>query len=98
MDILYRVPYRFMVDGQRYAMCDFCRWKNFEVIDEVNQESIPKWAFTKNLLGYIAGGGRIVFGFKNKDLKVTELPAYHTVTLHQKTMLEWVFHGLLMIH
>ncbi|MEK3888726.1 hypothetical protein [Bacillus sp. FSL K6-3431] len=56
--------------------------KDFEVIDEVilHLEN-PKWAYDKNILGYIAGGGRIVFGFKNKDLKVTELPAYHTLNL-----------------
>ncbi|MFC5603804.1 TolB domain-containing protein [Sporosarcina koreensis] len=55
--------------------------KDFEVIDEVILEFTPKWALTKNLLGYIAGGGRIVFGFKNKDLKVTELPASRSVDL-----------------
>jgi hypothetical protein len=32
------------------------------------------------LLFFVRGGGRIVFGFKNKDLKVTELPS-STVTL-----------------
>lgn len=55
--------------------------KDFEVIDEVILEFTPKWAFNKNLLGYIAGGGRIVFGFKNKDLKVNELPASSSVDL-----------------
>ncbi|WP_413377538.1 TolB family protein [Alkalihalobacillus sp. 1P02AB] len=51
--------------------------QNFETVDEVilNLEE-PKWARQKNLLGYIAGGGRIVFGFKNKDLKIKELPAF----------------------
>ncbi|KAA0965959.1 TolB domain-containing protein [Sporosarcina sp. ANT_H38] len=65
--------------------------KNFEVIDELNNESKPKWAFTENLLGYIAGGGRIVFGFKNKELKVTELPADQTVTLTPKNYAEMGF-------
>ncbi|WP_243293099.1 TolB domain-containing protein [Bacillus sp. FJAT-47783] len=56
--------------------------KEFETIDEIILHlDDPKWAYHKNLLGYIAGGGRIVFGFKNKDLKVTELPAYHSLTL-----------------
>lgn len=56
--------------------------KEFEAIDEIILHlDDPKWAYQKNLLGYIAGGGRIVFGFKNKDMKVTELPAYQTVTL-----------------
>lgn len=54
---------------------------DFEVIDEVVLEFTPKWAYTKNLLGYIAGGGRIVFGFKNKDMKVTEIPADSNVNL-----------------
>ncbi|MDN4608335.1 TolB family protein [Sporosarcina highlanderae] len=58
--------------------------KDFEVIDEVILEFTPKWAFTKNLLGYIAGGGRIVFGFKDKDMKVTEIPADSTVNLTPK--------------
>ncbi|MDE5413600.1 TolB family protein [Alkalihalobacterium chitinilyticum] len=50
--------------------------KSFEAIDEVILHlDNPKWALTKNRLGYIAGGGRIVFGFKDKDLKVTELPS-----------------------
>ncbi|WP_186670764.1 TolB domain-containing protein [Sporosarcina sp. BP05] len=75
--------------------------KNFEVIDELNQESKPKWAYTKNLLGYIAGGGRIVFGFKNKDLKVTELPADQTVTLTPKNYAEmgfsWVDNASLIV-
>ncbi len=75
--------------------------KNFEVIDELNQEAILKWAFTKNLLGYIAGGGRIVFGFKNKDLKVTELPADQTVTLTPKNYAEmgfsWVDNASLIV-
>ena len=56
--------------------------KEFEAIDEVILEFEPKWAYNKNLLGYIAGGGRIVFGFKNKDMKVTELPAYQTLNLN----------------
>ena len=55
--------------------------KEFEVIDEVIFEFQPKWAYNKNLLGYIAGGGRIVFGFKNKDMKVMEPPAYQTLKL-----------------
>lgn len=63
----------------------------FEVIDEVILEFQPKWAYTKNLLGYIAGGGRIVFGFKNKDLKVTELPASYSLNLTPKNYSEMGF-------
>ncbi|MEW8987956.1 MAG: TolB domain-containing protein, partial [Bacillus sp. (in: firmicutes)] len=56
--------------------------KYFEVLDEIILHlDEPQWAVSKNLLGYIAGGGRIVFGFKNKDLKVTELPALKTIEL-----------------
>lgn len=56
--------------------------KQFEVIDEIILHlDHPQWAVSKNLLGYIAGGGRIVFGFKNKDLKITELPALNTIEL-----------------
>lgn len=65
--------------------------KEFEVIDEVILEFTPKWAYTKNLLGYIAGGGRIVFGFKNKDMKVTDLPASQSVNLTPKNYAEMGF-------
>ena len=73
----------------------------FEVIDEVILDFEPKWASRKNLLGYIAGGGRIVFGFKNKDLKVTELPAYYTESLTPENYAElgftWVTDGSLIV-
>ncbi|MDW0117866.1 TolB domain-containing protein [Sporosarcina thermotolerans] len=65
--------------------------KDFEVIDEVILEFTPKWAYTKNLLGYIAGGGRIVFGFKNKDMKVTEIPMDSTVNLTPENYAEMGF-------
>ncbi|WP_010281961.1 TolB family protein [Bacillus timonensis] len=49
--------------------------KNFTVLDEVIFEvGKPKWAPSTDTLAYIAGGGRIVLGFKNKDLKVREMP------------------------
>ncbi|MBO1003999.1 TolB domain-containing protein [Pseudogracilibacillus auburnensis] len=53
----------------------------FEPIDEVALGFPNKWAPTKNILGFIAGEGRIVFGFKNKDMKITELPAYQSLNL-----------------
>lgn len=65
--------------------------KEFTVIDEVIQGFIPKWSFKENLLGYIAGGGRIVYGFKNKDLKVTELPVYQTFNLTPENYAEMGF-------
>lgn len=50
--------------------------KKFEVLGEViHGVGEPKWAPTKDILAFIAGGGRIVFGFKNKKLKFKELPA-----------------------
>jgi len=55
--------------------------KNFEAIDEIIGGYSQKWAFQQNRLGYIAGGGRIVFGFKNKNMKVTELPAFKSISL-----------------
>lgn len=56
--------------------------KDLEILDEIilHLES-PQWAQTKNRIGYIAGGGRIVFGFKNKQMKVTELPTFKTLNL-----------------
>lgn len=65
--------------------------KEFTVLDEMILEFHPKWSFKDSLLGYIAGGGRIVFGFKDKDLKVTELPAYHTLTLTPKNYADMGF-------
>ncbi len=65
--------------------------KEFTVIDEVALGFTPKWAYNHDFLGYIAGGGRIVFGFKNKNLKVTELPAYFTFDLTPKNYAEMGF-------
>ena len=64
---------------------------DFEIIDEVILEFTPQWALTQNTLGYIAGGGRIVFGFKNKNLKVTEFPSSHTVNLTPENYAEMGF-------
>ncbi|WP_413308133.1 TolB domain-containing protein [Bacillus sp. 1P10SD] len=56
--------------------------QTFEVLDEIIWEvNSPKWALHQNRLGYIAGGGRIVMGFKNKKMKVTELPAFNSISL-----------------
>ncbi|MBP2239672.1 Tol biopolymer transport system component [Cytobacillus eiseniae] len=56
--------------------------KDFSVLDEtILHIDVPKWAPNKNLLGYIAGGGRIVAGFKNKKLIITELPVYNSIKL-----------------
>jgi hypothetical protein len=50
--------------------------KDFKVLDElILHVGKPKWAPSKDTIAYIAGGGRIVFGFKNKDLKIEVMPA-----------------------
>ncbi|WP_160718649.1 TolB family protein [Bacillus sp. USDA818B3_A] len=50
--------------------------KNFSVLDELIFDiGKPKWAPSTDTIAYIAGGGRIVFGFKNKDLKIEVMPA-----------------------
>ncbi|MDP5276492.1 TolB family protein [Chengkuizengella axinellae] len=55
--------------------------KNFQVLDEIITDiGNPKWAPTTDRLAYIAGGGRIVLGFKNKDLKVKEFPVNASLT------------------
>ncbi len=48
-------------------------------------------ATTSTLLGYIQGGGRMVFGFKNKNLKVKELPALHSLILTPKNFVDLSF-------
>lgn len=56
--------------------------QTFEILDEIIWEvGAPKWAFQQNRIGYIAGGGRIVSGFRNKDMKVTDLPVFQTTSL-----------------
>ncbi|MDF1510493.1 PD40 domain-containing protein [Robertmurraya sp. DFI.2.37] len=46
--------------------------KSFEIVNEVVYEvGSPKWAPAKDILAYI-GGGRIVFGFRGKDLLLKE--------------------------
>ncbi|MCP3740438.1 hypothetical protein [Rossellomorea sp. BNER] len=55
--------------------------KNFEVLDEITLHvGEPKWAPSKDTIAFIAGGGRIVLGFKNKDLKVRDMPVSGTYT------------------
>jgi hypothetical protein len=50
--------------------------KDFKVLDElIRQVGKPKWAPSSDTIAYIAGGGRIVLGFKNKDLKIEVMPA-----------------------
>ncbi|WP_251027075.1 hypothetical protein [Bacillus sp. ISL-46] len=68
--------------------------KNFKVLDElILQVGQPKWAPSNDTIAYIAGGGRIVFGFKNKDLKIEV--CLHQQNSHQKTTLILISIGLL---
>lgn len=60
--------------------------KQLQVIDEVILYGIgqPKWAPSSNILGYIAGGGRIITGYKNKELKVKKFPSLESTNLTPK--------------
>ncbi|OLS35846.1 TolB domain-containing protein [Bacillus sp. MRMR6] len=66
--------------------------KMFEAIDEIILHlDSPKWAPKKNLLGYISGGGRIVLGFKEKDMTITEMPAFKSMNLTPASFAELGF-------
>ncbi|MGG0887935.1 hypothetical protein [Brevibacillus parabrevis] len=66
--------------------------KRFIVLDEMLQnEKWFQWAPQKNVLAYIQGGGRILFGFKNKNLTVTELPVIQSLTLTPKHFVDLDF-------
>jgi len=66
--------------------------KEFTIMDEVIlYEFTSKWSFKKDLLGYIAGGGRLVDGFKNKKLKVAEIPGYEAFKLTPENYAEMGF-------
>ncbi|MEQ6377862.1 hypothetical protein RZN25_13660 [Bacillaceae bacterium S4-13-56] len=53
----------------------------FQVLgDVIHQVGAPKWAPTKDILAFIEGQGRIVYGFKDKKLSVKEMPATGTLT------------------
>lgn len=55
--------------------------KDFEVLDEIILEvGKPKWAPKSDAIAFIAGGGRLVFGFKNKDLKIRGFPVNGSYT------------------
>ncbi len=55
--------------------------KKFEVLDEIILDvGKPKWAPSEDTIAFIAGGGRIVYGFKDKKLKVRDIPASSTLT------------------
>lgn len=65
--------------------------KKFEILDEIIYGvGVPKWAPSKDILAYIAGGGRIVFGFKGKDLKYKDFPVSLTPTNFAELNFTWV--------
>jgi hypothetical protein len=57
-------------DGEDFTALD-------EIIFGVGE---PKWAPNEDILAYIAGSGRIVYGFTNKELKAKEFPAAASLT------------------
>ncbi|MCD8508629.1 MAG: hypothetical protein LRY73_01090 [Bacillus sp. (in: Bacteria)] len=55
--------------------------ENFQVLDEIIlQVGKPKWAPSQDTIAFIAGHGRIVFGFKNKTLKFKEMTMSQPLT------------------
>lgn len=74
--------------------------KNFTVIDEITTFSIgkPKWAPSTDTIAFIAGGGRLTFGFKNKDLKIQEMPAtvQYTPEHYVDIDFDWITNDLLV--
>ncbi|OZM57571.1 hypothetical protein CIB95_04155 [Lottiidibacillus patelloidae] len=65
--------------------------KHFKVIDEIIfGVGKPKWAPSTDTLAFIAGGGRIVFGFTNKDLKVKEMPVSFTPENFADLDFDWI--------
>ncbi|MCL6605292.1 MAG: hypothetical protein K6T94_20720 [Paenibacillus sp.] len=65
--------------------------KKFEPLDEMALGFEFNWAPTSNLLGYIQGGGRMIFGFKNKNLNVKELPALQSLILTPENFVDLSF-------
>jgi hypothetical protein len=65
--------------------------KKFEPLDEMASGFEFNWAPSSNLLGYIQGGGRMIFGFKNKNLKVKELPALQSLILTPENFVDLSF-------
>lgn len=63
----------------------------FEPLDEMASGFPFSWAPASNLLGYIQGGGRMVFGFKDKNLKVKELPAIQTLVFTPENFVDLSF-------
>ncbi|MBS4174692.1 hypothetical protein [Bacillus sp. FJAT-49736] len=74
--------------------------KNFKVLDEIIlQVGSPKWAPSTDSLAFIAGGGRLVFDFKNKKLRIKELPASGTFTPDHFADIDfnWITNELLVV-
>lgn len=65
--------------------------KSFEPVDEMARAFDFQWSPHRNILGYIEGQGRIVFGFTNKNLRVKELPAMQYTELTPKNFADLSF-------
>ncbi|RKD24701.1 hypothetical protein BEP19_08120 [Ammoniphilus oxalaticus] len=65
--------------------------KTFEVLDEMAAGFPFSWAPTKSKLGYIEGEGRIVFGFRDKNLKVQEFTVAKSLELTPDRMVDLAF-------
>lgn len=73
--------------------------ENFQVLDEVIfAVGTPKWAPTQDTIAFIGGGGRIVLGFKDKRLKVHEMPASGAITPSSYADLDfdWISNDMLV--
>lgn len=73
--------------------------ENFEVLDEVIfGVGAPKWAPSRDTIAFIGGGGRIVFGFKDKRLKVREMTASGSITPanYADLAFDWVSNDMLV--
>jgi hypothetical protein len=65
--------------------------KHFKVLDEIIfGVGKPKWAPSTDTIAFIAGGGRIVTGFTNKDLKVKEMPVSYTPEDYADMDFDWI--------
>lgn len=59
--------------------------KVFEPVAEMlHTPDWAQWSPNGNSLGYITGSGRIIFGFNNKKLTISEIPALQSTTVTPK--------------
>ncbi|MGD8191637.1 TolB family protein [Brevibacillus ginsengisoli] len=65
--------------------------KTFTPIAEIASRFGAEWAPTTNALGVIQGGGRIVFGFTNKQLLITQFPSLQSESLTPRNYADLAF-------